>query len=123
MRKRIEWEEAVIPRVLVINDDLSVGAAMQLMLTSHGYYAAHAVGTDVGIKLISSSKFDLVIVDSAVARADGPEIIEDIRRWDPRLSIVSMSGFRSRNSPSRASESLRIAVEIGAMACLSKPFA
>jgi DNA-binding response OmpR family regulator len=111
-----------IVRVLVIDDDASVGAAIQMILGREGYDTVHAPDADVGIKAFESSSFDLVIVDLFMPGMNGLEIITEFRQRAPMLPILAMSGFRFRDSMDPGLDFLGMAASAGATVCLRKPF-
>ncbi len=109
-------------RVLVIDDDLSVGAAIQMMLVSQGCSAMYAPDARKGIQLFGSSRFDLVMIDIIMAGTGGLAVIRSIRERAPGVPIIAMSGFHFRNPTSLAPDVLAVAAGLGATACLRKPF-
>jgi DNA-binding response OmpR family regulator len=110
-------------RILVIEDDASVGAAIQMILDREGCHTVHASDADIGIKAFESSGFDLVIVDIFMPGTNGINTIIGFRRWAPTVPILAMSGFRFRDSMDPSLDFLGIAAEAGATVCLRKPFA
>jgi DNA-binding response OmpR family regulator len=111
-----------VMRVLVIDDDASVGAAVQMILVREGCDTVHAPDADAGIRAFESSRFDLVVVDLFMPGMDGLEIITEFRRRAPTLSILAMSGFRFRDSIDPGLDFLSLAANVGATICLRKPF-
>jgi DNA-binding response OmpR family regulator len=109
-------------RVLVIEDDLSVGAAIQMMLDREGCQAVHATDALAGKKAFESSSFDLVIVDIFMPGISGLKTIAGFRQRAPMVPILAMSGFRFRDLMDPSLDFLRLAAEAGAAACLRKPF-
>jgi CheY-like chemotaxis protein len=87
-----------VMRVLVIDDDACVGAAIQMTPVREGCDAVHAPDADAGIRAFDSSRFDLVVVDLFMPGMDGLQIITEFRRRAPMLSILAVSGFRFRDS-------------------------
>lgn len=110
-------------RVLVIEDDPSVGAAILMMLEREGCDTVHAPDAGTGTRAFESSRFDLVIVDIFMPGANGLDIIAGFRRQAPTVPILAMSGFRFRDSMPPGLDFLGMALEAGAAACLRKPFA
>jgi DNA-binding response OmpR family regulator len=110
-------------RVLVIEDDLSVGAAILMMLDRAGCQAVHAADASIGKEAFESSSFDLVIVDIFIPGIDGLTTISGFRQRAPKVPILAMSGFRFRDSMNPGLDFLGMAAEAGATACLRKPFA
>jgi CheY-like chemotaxis protein len=116
-----EWS-STIARVLVIDDDAFVGAAIQMMLDREGCDTVHAPGADVGIKAFESSSLDLVMVDLFMPGMNGLEIIAIFRQRVPMLPILAVSGFRYRDTMDPGMDFLGMAASAGATACLRKPF-
>jgi DNA-binding response OmpR family regulator len=110
-------------RVLVVEDDLSVGAAIRMLLEREGCKTVHAADAGAGTKAIESSHFDLAIVDIFLPDVSGLKTIAEFRRRAPELPILAISGFVFRNSMDPALDYLAMAAQAGAMACLRKPFA
>jgi DNA-binding response OmpR family regulator len=115
--------EPVMTRVLVIEDDLSVGAAIQMMLDREGCHAVHATDANTGNKVFESSSFDLVIVDLFMPGISGLRTIAGFRQRAPTVPILAMSGFRFRGSMNPGLDFLGMATDAGATVCLRKPFA
>jgi DNA-binding response OmpR family regulator len=121
--RRFESEcSSTIARVLVIDDDASVGAAIQMMLDREGCDTVHAPDADVGIKAFESSSFDLVMVDLFMPGKNGLEIIAVFRQRAPTLPILAVSGFRFRDTMDPGLDFLGMAASAGATVCLRKPF-
>jgi DNA-binding response OmpR family regulator len=112
----------IMTRVLVIEDDPSVGVAIQMMLSREGCYSVHALDADTGMQAFESSDFDLVIVDIFMPGVNGIEIIAEFRNRSPDVPILAMSGFRFRDSMGPGLDFLSMAVDAGANVCLRKPF-
>jgi DNA-binding response OmpR family regulator len=110
-------------RVLVIEDDLSVGTAILMILDGEGCHAVHAADADTGKRAFESYRFDLVIVDIFMPGMSGLKIIAELRKQAPTVPILAMSGFRFRGSMNSSLNFLGMAAEAGATACLRKPFA
>jgi DNA-binding response OmpR family regulator len=110
-------------RVLVVEDDSSVGTAIQMVLNREGYDTVHASDAVVGMRAFESSCFDLAIVDIFLADTDGLKTISEFRRRAPATPVLAMSGFVFRVSMDPVLDYLAIAAQAGAAVCLQKPFA
>jgi two-component system response regulator (stage 0 sporulation protein F) len=110
-------------RVLIVEDDLSVGAAIQMMLGREGYDSVLVPDAVAGMTAIKSLLFDLAIVDIFMPGTNGLATIAEFRLRVPAVPIVAMSGFRFRESMNPHLDFLRMATEAGAVASLRKPFA
>jgi DNA-binding response OmpR family regulator len=110
-------------RVLVVEDDPSVGAAIQMMLAREGCQTVYAPDFETGLKALEESRFDLAIVDIFLPGTNGLVTIAEFRERTPKMRILAMSGFRFRDSMKPGLDFLSMAAEAGATVCLRKPFA
>jgi len=119
---RIEAPDSMRPvlRVLVIDDDESVGAAIQAILSRRSYRTELASGAYAGIQLLASSRFDAVLVDLFMSGMSGIDAIAHIRQQSG-ISIIAMSGFRLRSSL-ESFDYFGAAMQRGASTCIRKPF-
>jgi DNA-binding response OmpR family regulator len=115
--------EPVVMRILVIEDDRSVGAAIQMILVREGYETVHAPDASIGMEFFESSQFDLVIIDIFMRGVNGLTTIARFRQQAPAVPILAMSGFRFRDSMHPDLDFLAMAAKAGAAVCLRKPFA
>ncbi len=113
---------SAMTRVLVIDDDYSVGAAIQLTLARQGYDTVHVPDAHAGVQAFDD-RVHLVMVDIFMPGTDGLETIKDFRERTPTVPIVAMSGFRFRNFVPPVPDYLNMAAKLGATFCLRKPFA
>jgi CheY-like chemotaxis protein len=107
-------------RVLVIDDDESVCAAIHAILTRRNSRTKLAERAHAGIEALQSSTFDVVLIDLFMPGLSGLDTIAHIRRGSA-IPIIAMSGFRLRNSVNSV-DYLGMAMQRGASACLRKPF-
>jgi CheY-like chemotaxis protein len=66
--------------------------------------------------------FDLAIVDIFMQDMDGLETIKVFRQSALRLPIIVISEYAFRAASEPAPDFLRMAVKLGAVTCLRKPF-
>lgn len=110
-------------QVLVIDDDQSVCAALEIWLHHQGCVAILANNGRFGIEVFETHPFDLVMVDIFMPGMDGIETIRRFRTRAPEVPIIAMSGFTFRNSSSvNAPDFLGMAAKLGAACSLRKPF-
>jgi two-component system, response regulator, stage 0 sporulation protein F len=115
-----------VRRILVLDDDPRVSAAMRLVLESEGFEVTTAADGREGLDLLRSSTFDLVIVDIFMPGADGLETIRELRRSWSDLPIIVMSGLQYGGKLLQHNLSvpdfLNVALQFGATFALHKPF-
>jgi CheY-like chemotaxis protein len=111
-----------MPRILVVDDDLSVRVATQTLLEREGYDVVVADSGRNGIEAITSASFDAVIVDIFMPGMDGLDTIKAFNRQAPGVPVIAMSGFMFRNSSAPAPDFLGMSTKLGAAYSLHKPF-
>jgi CheY-like chemotaxis protein len=111
-----------MPRILVVDDDLSVRLATQTLLEQEGYDVVIAGCGREGIEAITQTTFDAVIVDIFMPGMDGLETITAFHRHAPGVPVIAMSGFLFRNSSTPAPDFLSMSTKLGAAYSLHKPF-
>lgn len=109
-------------RILVIDDDTHVRAAMRLLLELDGIDVIPAESAEEGAGALQSSSFDLMFVDLFMPGMDGLKAIKEFRRRAPNVPIVAMSGIASRTVTAAGVDFLGMAAKLGAAYCLKKPF-
>ena len=105
-------------RVLVIEDEQMVRDVCARILERAGYFVALAENGKEGLRLFNESPFDLVITDIFMPEMDGLEFIRQLRRIEPSVKLVAMSGGGRHED----FEALRPAMHMGAARILVKPF-
>jgi CheY-like chemotaxis protein len=109
-------------RVLVVDDDPMVCAAIEIYLERHGFDVTIADGGEAGLRALEDSGFDLMLVDIFMPHMRGFESIRIFHERAPTIPLVAMSGYAFANLDSPAPDFLRMALELGAARCLRKPF-
>jgi DNA-binding NtrC family response regulator len=109
-------------RILVIDDDRSVGAAIKMMLEHDGYEVLLAHDGRTGIASIEPGRFNVVIVDIFMPGMDGLETIRHIQYHAPLVPIIAISGFMFRGPSDSTPNFLSMAAKLGAARSLQKPF-
>jgi CheY-like chemotaxis protein len=109
-------------RILVIDDDPAVRAAMQMVLERDGFEVKAAGDGPAGIRLVAAEDFDLLLVDLFMPGMDGLETIRQVHRHKPGLPIVIMSGLSFASAGTQPPDFLAMAGKLGAVGNLKKPF-
>ena len=110
-------EAASAPRLLVIDDEDAVRAALRDTLGEAGYAVLEARDGATALEILSAQPVDAVLMDIYMPLQDGFEAIRELRRVAPAVKIVAISGgSRGDFDPLKAAELL------GADRTLRKPF-
>lgn len=104
-------------RILVIDDEPALREIIKQALTVGGFEARTAENGNEGIKLMRTTRFDLVITDLLMPEKEGIETIREIHSLAPGMKIIAMSGGMGIGA-----NFLEISRKLGASATLKKPF-
>ncbi|MFA5963327.1 MAG: response regulator [Sphingomonas sp.] len=104
--------------VLVVDDEEMIRVSLALLLTVKGYNVVTAPDTATALDMLQVSRPDVVISDMIMPGGQGLDAIRAIRRLNPDVKIVAMSGGGRLGN----SNILSVASGFGADACLEKPF-
>lgn len=105
-----------MPRILVIEDEPKVAAALRTGLAAAGYEAVHAPTGEQGFFRAHAEEVDLIVLDLMLPDRDGLEILETLRRDQVRLPVLILTA--------KDAVSDRVAgLDRGADDYLVKPFA
>ena len=107
-----------MPRILIIDDDDPFRTMLRMTLTKLGYDVIEAPNGKLGLSLHLASPADLVMTDLIMPEQEGLETIRLLRRKQPEVKIVAMSGGGRIN----ARDFLVVARMFGANRTLVKPF-
>jgi DNA-binding response OmpR family regulator len=104
-------------RILIIDDDHALREMIAIALKSVGHLVTEAEDGEEGLRKFKEEPPDIVITDLVMPHKEGLETITDLKKDDPALPIIAMSGSRLDSHLY-----LDIAGRIGARVTLSKPF-
>jgi YesN/AraC family two-component response regulator len=105
-------------RILLIDDDESVRTILYLTLVHAGHEVIEARNGREGLDLFRQGSVDLVITDIVMPEKEGFEVVMKIRKKNPTLKIIAISGGGLHN----AAHYLHTAKLLGAAKVLAKPF-
>ena len=104
-------------RILIIDDEELVLFTLRSILEDVGHEITTATDGREGLDRFGSGLYDLVITDIIMPVTPGLEAIVQLRRRDPDVKIIAISGRR----PIGNLDSLQAAIEFGAARALGKP--
>ena len=104
-----------VARILVIDDNPAIVDILVTFLRGKGYGMLGALTGDEGLKLVSVSRPDLVLLDILMPGMNGIEVLKRIRSINPTTKVIIVTG----NADFRLA---REALELGAVAYVDKPF-
>jgi DNA-binding response OmpR family regulator len=110
-----EGRERAVARVLVVEDDRELAAAVAATLTDEYYDVSVAGDGEEALELARASAFDAALVDLLLPGLAGSEVCRVLREVSPHTSVLVMTALGSPDDVLRGFES-------GADDYLVKPF-
>jgi len=106
-----------MPRILLVEDDKQLRTLIKLFLEEAGYEVFEA-SDGQQIREGFDPPPDLIITDVLMPGVDGLELIMQVRRREPNIKILAVSGGGQISGETY----LTIAEKLGAQRTLAKPF-
>ena len=101
--------------ILVMEDDVAISAALDMILTEAGYNIDLAETGEAALELFEKKDFDLIIADLKLPGINGMEVIKQIKEKKPEMEVVVITGVGTQPIAAEA-------LELGAHDFLPKPF-
>jgi two-component system KDP operon response regulator KdpE len=107
-------DDAPAPTILVVDDDPHILLALRLALQARGYHVRAVPNGPSALAAAQDVRPDAVVVDLAMPRMDGVEVIQRLRVWT-RVPIIVLSAHTDEANKVRA-------LDAGADDFVDKPF-
>jgi len=101
--------------ILVVDDESEIREGLELLLKGEGYGVSSAETGESGLAKLEEHPFDLLLLDVSLPDRNGLEMLKEIRRRDPELSVVLITAYGSIDMA-------RAAFKNGAMDYITKPW-
>jgi CheY-like chemotaxis protein len=105
-------------RILLIDDDDDIRGMVKEMLTRAGYEIVEAHNGHEGVQAFKEAPTQLVITDIFMPEKEGLETIQELKKVNPFVKIVAMSGGISVMD---SAATLKLAKGLGADRTVPKP--
>ncbi|MCL6101129.1 MAG: sigma-54 dependent transcriptional regulator [Bacteroidetes bacterium] len=79
-------------KILVIDDEKSIRNTLKDILGFEGYQVEMAENGIIGLELVKSTDFDIILCDIKMPEMDGLEVLEQIMQIKPESTVVMISG-------------------------------
>jgi len=80
-------------RILVVDDEQNVRMTLAANLELAGYDVVEAADGADAVEKVAAARFDLVLMDIRMPRMNGVAALQEMRRHDPEVQIVLVTGF------------------------------
>jgi len=112
----------VVANVLVIDDEAEVLTATRLVLEREGHQVALATDGRAGMAALDASCIEVLILDIFMPGMDGFELLREVHRRRPELPVIVISGASIFSASDQSPDFLAMAVKLGAICGIRKPF-
>jgi excisionase family DNA binding protein len=110
----VEFDTPSPKRILVVDDEVTVREALQAVLEAKGYEVALAKDGREALRFLRQDHFDLIFLDILLPEVGGASVLKAIKRRDPEVVVVLITGFPHH-------EETLTALEYGPAMLLPKP--
>jgi CheY-like chemotaxis protein len=111
-----------VASVLVVDDEPAVRMTIKLVLERAGHRVSVAADGRAGLAVLAAGGIDLLVVDLFMPGMDGLETLREVRKHQVDLPVLVISGTSLDAPGQRAPDFLAMAVKLGAVSSLQKPF-
>lgn len=105
-------------RILIIDDDAELRMTLRAIVEQAGYEVVEASNGQEGLQRYVVVPTDVVLLDILMPEREGLETISALRRLNPQVKIIAMSG----GGQTGTMDFLHAAALMGAQRTLHKPF-
>ena len=102
-------------KILLVEDDESLGYVIQDLLSMHGYKVHLARDGKEGLHFFNKSNYDLCLVDIMMPKKDGFSLAEDIRKLNAEVPLVFLTARNQKEDKIKG-------LKLGADDYITKPF-
>ena len=108
-------EIASWPRILLMEDELSVAKGLQMILSEAGYVVDLAMTGKSALERFGQKVFDLLVADLKLPDINGMDVIRQVKEKCPETGVVVITGYSTVSSAVEA-------MKLGVYDYLPKPF-
>jgi DNA-binding NtrC family response regulator len=101
--------------ILVVDDEVEIREGLEALLSSEGFDVTNAETGAQGLACLEVRPFDLLLLDVSLPDRNGLELLREIRRREPALSIILITAYGSIDMA-------RAAFKSGAQDYITKPW-
>src|SRR5438552_10837211 len=81
--------------ILVVDDESEIREGLELLLRGEGYGVSSAETGESGLEKLEQHPYDLLLLDVSLPDRNGLDMLKEIHRRDPQLSVVLITAYGS----------------------------
>ena len=102
-------ENALLPgieRIMLVDDEHAIVKSLSSILRSAGYRITEFTDSMQAIDNFKYNflNYDIVITDNSMPKLTGTDLAKEIKRYNPQIPVILMSGFVNKNIENSAKE-------------------
>ncbi len=101
-------------RILVVDDEIAIGNLLRKFLGSKGFEVHLAIDGEAAIAAVKELRPHIVFLDIMMPGMGGLEALKEIKRIDPGVGVIMVTGVSDEELAKRA-------IELGAFDYITKP--
>ena len=109
-------------KILIVDDDRAVQATIRILLERAGHSVIAASDGRKGLATFEAGDFDLLFLDIFMPGMDGLETMRLAHQHKPLIPIIVISGHPIASDSGSSPDFLTMAMKLGAVSSLQKPF-
>jgi PAS domain S-box-containing protein len=91
-------DQELIKKVLLVDDEENILSLLSEVLEEQGYQVEGVTSGFDALEKVKSNSFDVMLVDLKLPQMDGIEVLRSVKRIDPQLQVIMMTGHVSLES-------------------------
>ncbi len=91
-------DSSQIVRLLLVDDEVGYLEVLSKRLTHRGFKVTTARSGEEAIRALRNWDFDLAVVDLKMEDMDGIEVLKVLKRMDPALHVIILTGHGSERA-------------------------
>src|SRR6478609_8165506 len=80
-----------MPRILIIDDEKAIRAALKDILTDEGYEVEEARDGEEGLKMLTDNEYDVILCDIKMPKMDGMEVLDKAAELGKESAFIMVS--------------------------------
>lgn len=85
--------EAVLPRILVVDDEERIRDACTMVLEDEGYRVDVADNGELGLQMIEEKHYDVILLDLMMPVLSGLDVLPRLRSQHPDTAVIVITGY------------------------------
>ncbi len=91
-------QDSQAQRLLLVDDEVGYLEVLSKRLTHRGFDVTTASSGEEAIRALRNWEFDLAVVDLKMEDMDGIEVLKVLKRMDPALQVIILTGHGSERA-------------------------